>query len=39
MTLRRGQLAFVALVFVGAYGIDRGITALVWFVLAYYAAR
>jgi len=39
MLLRRGEFAFLAAVLVGAYGVDRGITALVAATCAYYAAR
>ena len=39
MLLRRGEFVFLAAVLVGAYGVDRGITALVAATCAYYAAR
>ena len=39
MLLKREQLVFLAAVLIGAYGIDRGLTALVWLAAAYYATR
>ena len=35
--LHRGQFAFLAAVLVGAYGVDRGLTALCAATAAYYA--
>ena len=37
--LHRGQFAFLAAVLVGAYGVDRGLTALCAATAAYYATR
>lgn len=39
MLLHRGQFAFLAAVLVGAYGVDRGLTALCAATAAYYATR
>ena len=39
MLLKREQLMFLAAVLIGAYGIDRGLTAMVWLAAAYYATR
>lgn len=39
MLLHRGQFAFLAAVLVGAYGVDRGLTALCASTAAYYATR
>lgn len=37
--LRREQCAFLAAVLVGAYGVDRGLSALVALAATYYATR